>query len=198
MACSTNPANIQRWADLGVDLAVGGVPGAGIFNAMGAGLPVWAGGLQSYMLNEAIGQGAGGAFTAVNLGSHVAVMILGIPAVENGMHDHGMTLAAMKMIADNSCSLISGMISGTVHTAVNLSLNVAIDTVNTFKDVCTGHDATASAEKLGKDLFVYATGMKLRRRCQELARMSARAMVDIFPGDAQALLGDAKALGLDT
>ena len=63
------------------------------------------------------------------------------------------------MLVNNTCSLINNMIAGTVHVAANLALNVAIDTVNTFKDICTGHDATASAEKLGKDLFVYTTGM---------------------------------------
>jgi len=193
---STNPANVQRWADLGVDIAVGGAPGAGIFNAAGAGLPVWASGLQSAVLNEAIGAGAGGAFTGINLSSHIAVMVLGIPAVEAGMHDHGITLACMKMIAD-SCSLISGLISGTVHTAVNLALNVAVDTVNTFKDICTGHDASASAELLGKDLFVYTTGFSYDKVAQ-LGEDVGKSMVDLYHGDARALLGDAKALGMDT
>lgn len=193
---STNPANIQRWADLGVDLAVGGVPGAGIFNAAGAGLPVWASGLQSAVLNEALGAGAGGMFTGVNIGSHVAVMILGIPAIENGMHDHGMTLAAMKIVAD-SCSLISGLISGTVHTAVNMNLAIAMNTFDTFKDICTGNDPTAAAEQLGKSLFVYMTGGSFDSVAQVGDDVGA-AMVDIFSGNPQNLAGDAEAIGLDS
>jgi hypothetical protein len=193
---SSHPENIQRWADLGVDLTVGGVPGAGVFNALGAGLPGWASGLQSAMLNDALGEGAGGAFTAVNIGSHVAVMVLSIPAIENGMHDHGMVLGTMKMIAD-SCSLISGMISGTVHTAVNMQLAMAMDTVNTFKALCTGGDAAAAAEQLGKDIFVAVTGLSFDSVAQVGSDVGA-TLVDIFSGNPQNLAGDAEALGMDT
>ena len=112
------------------------------------------------------------------------------------MHDHGMTLMTMKVLAD-SCSLISGLISGTVHTAVNIGLNIATDTVNTFKDICTGKDATESAEKLGKDLFVYATGFSYDK-VAELGSDVGKSMIDLYNGDAHALLGDAKELGLDT
>jgi hypothetical protein len=89
------------------------------------------------------------------------------------------------------------MIAGTIHVAANLALDVATDTYNTFKDICTGHDPSAAAEKLGKDLFVYTTGMNY----EDVAKVGGdvgNAMVDIFSGKPENLVGDAEAIGLDT
>jgi len=72
-----------------------------------------------------------------------------------------------------------------------------MDTYNTFKDICTGHDPSAAAEKLGKDLFVYTTGMNY----DDIATVGAdvgNAMIDIFSGNSQNLAADAQAIGLDT
>jgi hypothetical protein len=112
------------------------------------------------------------------------------------MHDGGATLGFMNAIND-TCSLINNMIAGTIHVAANLALHVATDTFNTFKDICTGKDPSAAAEQLGKDLFVYTTGMNY----DDVATVGAdvgNAMVDIFSGNPQNLAGDAQAIGLDT
>ncbi|WP_398480637.1 hypothetical protein [Tardiphaga sp.] len=190
---TSDPASVQKWVDLGVDLAVGGVPAAGIFNAAGAGLPGWASGLQSAMLNEAFGAGAGGVFTGVTIASNVAVIVLGIPAVQNGMHDGGMTLATMQTLA-NTCSLISGIISGSVHAAANTVLNLAEGTFDTFKAAVTGGDVGAAAEELGRELFQHVTGFSLDG-ISGVGEAAGRAFVDLMSGNPDNLADDARALG---
>jgi hypothetical protein len=193
-ALRTDPSNIQRWVDLGVDLTLGGVPGNSLL--MHVDLPLWGSGIQGKIIEAAVGEGAASAFNDVGVVAQVSVIILGIPAVQAGMHDHGMTLAVMSAL-NNTCSLINNMIAGTIHVAANLALNVATDTYNTFKDICTGHDPSAAAERLGKDLFVYTTGMNY----EDVAKVGGdvgNAMVDIFSGKPENLVGDAEAIGLDT
>ncbi|MEA2945662.1 MAG: hypothetical protein QOI40_992, partial [Alphaproteobacteria bacterium] len=193
-ALRTQPTNIQRWVDLGVDLTLGGVPGNSLL--MHVDLPLWGSGIQGKIIEAAVGEGVASTFNDVGVVAQVSVIILGIPAVQAGMHDHGMTLAMMSAL-NNTCSLINNMIAGTIHVAANLALNVATDTFNTFKDICTGNDPSAAAEQLGKDLFVYTTGMNY----QDVAQVGAdvgNAMVDVFSGNPQNLLGDAQAIGLDS
>jgi hypothetical protein len=193
-ALRTDPGNIQRWVDLGVDLTLGGVPGNSLL--MHVDLPLWGSGIQGKIIEAAVGEGAASAFNDVGVVAQVSVIILGIPAVQAGMHDHGMTLAMMSAL-NNTCSLINNMIAGTIHVAANLALNVTMDTYNTFKDAFTGHDPSAAAEKLGKDLFVYTTGMNY----DDVAQVGSdvgHAMVDVFSGKPQNLVGDAEAIGLDS
>jgi hypothetical protein len=193
-ALRTDPGNIQRWVDLGVDLTLGGVPGNSLL--MHVDLPLWGSGIQGKIIEAAVGEGVASAFNDVGVVAQVSVIILGIPAVQAGMHDGGATLGFMNAVND-TCSLINNMIAGTIHVAANLALNVAMDTYNTFKDICTGHDPSAAAEKLGKDLFVYTTGMNY----DDIAKVGAdvgHAMIDIFSGNPQNLAGDAQAIGLDT
>jgi hypothetical protein len=142
-----------------------------------------------------VGEGAAQAFNDIGVVAQVSVIILGIPAVQAGMHDHGMSLAVMSAL-NNTCSLINNMIAGTVHVAANLALNVVTDTVNTFKDAFNGDESNASAEKLGRDLFVLTTGVNLDD-VERVTEDEARAMVDIFSGHPEHLLDDAKAIGLD-
>ena len=90
----TDPGNIQRWVDLGVDLTLGGVPGNRTFAAC---RPADLGrGIQSARSSRLRCEGGRIAFND-SLVAHVAVIILGIPAVQDGMHDHGMSLAAMRL-----------------------------------------------------------------------------------------------------
>jgi hypothetical protein len=74
---------------------------------------------------------------------------------------------------------------------------MAMDTVNTFKALCTGGDAAAAAEQLGKDIFVAVTGLSFDSVAQVGSDVGA-TLVDIFSGNPQNLAGDAEALGMDT
>lgn len=197
-ALTTNVASVQTWVDLGVDCAVNGVPLAGTL-----GLPSPLGGIQANMLNEMLGEGASETFLAVNIGSKVCLAALEMGVVQNWLDDH----PAVKLIAgpmhgalgvlSESCSLISGVISGTIHTYANQLLAAGTETFNTFKDIFTGHDASGDAEQLGKQLFLMFTGASFDS-VQQVGEDVGRAMVDIFSGHPQNLGGDLEALGKDS
>jgi hypothetical protein len=159
-------------------------------------LPLWGSGIQGKIIEAAVGEGVASAFNDIGVVAQVSVIILGIPAVQNLMNDGGHTLGFMNAIND-TCSLINNMIAGTVHVAANMALNMATDTFNTFKDICLGNDPSAAAEKLGKDMFVYMTGMNYDD-VEKVGADVGNAMVDIFSGKPQNLAGDAQAIGLDT
>lgn len=192
---TSDPASVQKWVDLGVDLAVGGVPASGVINAIGDNplLPPWASGMQSAILNETFGAGTGGVFTAVTIASNVAVLILGIPAVQEGMQDRGITLSVAQTLA-NTCSLVSGIISGTIHAGANMQLALATHTFETFQAAVTGGDAGAAAEQLGRDLFLHMTGVDLDS-LSDAGAAAGRVMVDLFSGNPQDLDRSAHELG---
>jgi hypothetical protein len=184
--------------NLGVDVAVNGVPGAGAL-----GLPSWAGGIQANLLNDAFGEGAGMGFMAANIGSKAALAALEMGVVKDWLDDHpalNFIAGSLRMelgLVSESCSLISGMISGTIHTAANMYLAAGTATFETFKDIFTGHDASSSATELGKTIFLLMTGASLDSAAQ-VGEDIGNAMVDIFSGHPQNLGGDLSALGKDS
>jgi hypothetical protein len=197
-ALTQNDKSVQNWVNLGVDCAVSGVPLAGQL-----GLPSPLGGIQSNVLNSVLGEGAGGTFLAVNIGSHVALAVLEMGVVQNYFHDHpavgliGNTVTAMLGVVAESCSMISGMISGACHVEANMLLAVGTETVDTFKDIFTHQDAAADATQLGKAIFaVWTMGGNFDDYAQ-LGDDVGNAMVDIFTGHPQNLGGDIEAIGKD-
>ncbi len=192
---SSNPGSVQTWINLGVDVAVGGIPGKGLFNLFGAGLPGWTGGIQGMVLEEALGSTAAAGFGVVNIGSHIAVAILEIPYIQSHMHDDGITLGVMETLA-NTCSLVTGMISGTVHTIVNTEETIAVEAFNVFKDACTHQNAAADAEALGKTIFQNMTGLNFDD-VESLGKDTGSFFSDLVHGDFGDLGSDAKAMGED-
>ena len=197
-ALTRNPASVQTWTDLGVDVAVNGAPLAGPL-----GLPSWAGGIQGNLLNDVAGEGAGATLMAANIGSHAALAALEMGVVQNWLDDHpavkliaGPLHGALGLVAE-SCSLISGMISGTIHGAANMYLAAGTATFDTFKDIFTGHDAGADAANLGKTIFVMMTGASFDSVAQ-VGDDVGNAMVDIFSGHPQELGHDLAAIGTDS
>ena len=197
-ALTRNPASVQTWTDLGVDVAINGVPLAGPL-----GLPSWAGGIQGNLLNEVAGEGAGAGLMAANIGSHAALAALEMGVVKDWLDDHpaigfiaGTVHAELGLVAE-SCTMISGMISGTIHTAANMYLAAGTATFDTFKDIFTGHDASADAADLGKTIFVMMTGASFDSVAQ-VGDDVGNAMVDIFSGHPQELGHDLAAIGRDS
>ena len=91
-ALRTDPANIQRWVDLGVDLTSVAYRGTRF-----AARPLAVLGQRHPGQDHrgCGGEGAASAFNDIGVVAQVSVIILGIPAVAGWMHDHGMTLALM-------------------------------------------------------------------------------------------------------
>jgi hypothetical protein len=131
----------------------------------------------------------------------LAALEMGV--VKDWLGDHpavGFIAGSLRMelgLVSESCSLISGMISGTIHTAANMYLAAGTATFETFKDIFTGHDASSSATELGKTIFLLMTGASLDSAVQ-VGEDIGNAMVDIFSGHPQDLGGDLSALGKDS
>jgi hypothetical protein len=185
----------KAWVDLGTEITATGIPGVG----MVTGMP----NVQSYLLNQAVGDGAGTAFTAVSIGSMVAVQVLTNSAIMSYMEDAGVgglnrALTVGFKAVSATCGLITGTISGTLHTYVDQHWEVGRDLGNMFSSLGSGNlnSIEQSADALGRQMFLMTTGVGLNEAAA-FGTSLANVVVDLCSGDPQDLEASAAVLGHD-
>ncbi|MDB5598164.1 MAG: hypothetical protein JWN71_208 [Xanthobacteraceae bacterium] len=183
----------KAWVDLGTEITATGIPGVGMLTGMPN--------VQTYLLNQAAGDGAGTAFTAVSIGSMIAVQVLTNSAIMSAMEDAGVgglnrALTVGFKAVSATCGLITGTISGTLHTYVDQHWEVGRDLGNMFSSLGSGNldSIEQSADALGRQMFLMTTGVGLGE-VAAFGTSLADVIVDLSSGDPQDLEASAAVLG---